>query len=152
MVKLTTLIAEREKGDGLYFAVEYFPPRTADGLTKLYERSARIATQGERPARGGSSRVAFLLAFSFFFPVLQLAWCLPTPAIPAAGPLYADVTWGAGGSTSDLTLEMCIKLKESYGFEPNMHLTCTNMEESKVKVALDGAKAALEVMSLRRGD
>ena len=66
MVKLTTLIAEREKGDGLYFAVEYFPPRTADGLTKLYERSARIATQGERPARGGSSRVAFLLAFSFF--------------------------------------------------------------------------------------
>ena len=51
MVKLTTLIAEREKRDGLYFAVEYFPPRTADGLTKLYERSARIATQGERPAR-----------------------------------------------------------------------------------------------------
>lgn len=40
-----------------------------------------------------------------------------------AGPVYADVTWGAGGSTSDLTLELCIKLKEEYGMEPNMHLT-----------------------------
>lgn len=37
--------------------------------------------------------------------------------------MYADVTWGAGGSTSDLTLELCIKLKEEYGMEPNMHLT-----------------------------
>lgn len=40
-----------------------------------------------------------------------------------AEPLYADVTWGAGGSTSDLTLELCIKLKEEFGMEPNMHLT-----------------------------
>ena len=46
MVKLSSLIAERETGDGLYFAVEFFPPRTAEGLTKLYERSARIASQG----------------------------------------------------------------------------------------------------------
>jgi hypothetical protein len=82
MVKLTTLIAEREKGDGLYFAVEYFPPRTADGLTKLYERSARIATQGERPARGGSSRVAFLLAFSFFSPCCSLPGAYPPPPSP----------------------------------------------------------------------
>ena len=68
-------------------------------------------------------------------------------------PLYADMTWGAGGSTSDLTLEMCIKLKEAYGFEPNMHLTCTNMEESKVKAALDGAKAAGidNIVALRGG-
>lgn len=33
------------------------------------------------------------------------------------------MTWGAGGSTSDLTLELCIKMKEEYGMEPNMHLT-----------------------------
>ena len=46
MVKISQLIAEKDKGEGLYFAVEYFPPRTADGLTKLYERSARIIKQG----------------------------------------------------------------------------------------------------------
>ena len=39
-----------------------------------------------------------------------------------AEPLYADITWGAGGSTSDLTLEIATKMKEA-GMEPNMHLT-----------------------------
>lgn len=30
-------------------------------------------------------------------------------------PLYMDMTWGAGGSTSDLTLELCVNAKERYG-------------------------------------
>jgi methylenetetrahydrofolate reductase (NADPH) len=57
-------------------------------------------------------------------------------------PLYMDMTWGAGGGTSDLTLELCINAKEKYGMEPNMHLTCTNMDEAKIKAGLEGAKAA----------
>jgi methylenetetrahydrofolate reductase (NADPH) len=56
-------------------------------------------------------------------------------------PLYADVTWGAGGTTSDLTLEMCTKLQNTYGMVANMHLTCTNMDASKIDTALAGAKA-----------
>jgi methylenetetrahydrofolate reductase (NADPH) len=50
---------------------------------------------------------------------------MPPPAVsrpPPADPLYADITWGAGGSTSDLTLEIAVKMKEA-GLEPNMHLT-----------------------------
>jgi methylenetetrahydrofolate reductase (NADPH) len=39
-------------------------------------------------------------------------------------PLYMDMIWGAGGSTSDLTLDLCRNAKERYGMEPNMHLTC----------------------------
>ena len=42
-----------------------------------------------------------------------------------ANPLYVDFTWGAGGSTSDLTLELAVQAKKRYGLEPNMHLTCT---------------------------
>jgi methylenetetrahydrofolate reductase (NADPH) len=38
-------------------------------------------------------------------------------------PLYMDVTWGAGGTTSDLTLELCVETKKRYGVETNMHLT-----------------------------
>lgn len=38
-------------------------------------------------------------------------------------PLYGDVTWGAGGTTSDLTLELCVEAKKRYGLEMNMHLT-----------------------------
>ena len=40
-----------------------------------------------------------------------------------AEPLYGDVTWGAGGTTSDLTLELCVEAKARNGMEMNMHLT-----------------------------
>jgi len=56
-------------------------------------------------------------------------------------PLYVDFTWGAGGSTSDLTLQLAIESKKRFGLEPNMHLTCTNMKASLIDEALEGAKA-----------
>lgn len=56
--------------------------------------------------------------------------------LKAVNPLYVDFTWGAGGSTSDLTVQLCIEAKEKFGFIPNMHLTCTNMEEEKITSAL----------------
>lgn len=37
--------------------------------------------------------------------------------------MYADVTWGAGGGTSDLTMDLCVTLKKDFDLEPNMHLT-----------------------------
>jgi methylenetetrahydrofolate reductase (NADPH) len=55
-------------------------------------------------------------------------------------PMYADVTWGAGGTTSDLTLDLCTKLVRDHNMEANMHLTCTNMPEEKISEALEGAK------------
>uniref|UniRef100_A0A7S1C6C6 Methylenetetrahydrofolate reductase (NAD(P)H) n=1 Tax=Bicosoecida sp. CB-2014 TaxID=1486930 RepID=A0A7S1C6C6_9STRA len=57
-------------------------------------------------------------------------------------PLYVDFTWGAGGSTADLTLELTVESKKRFGLEPNMHLTCTNMPVEKITTALEGAKAA----------
>ena len=38
-------------------------------------------------------------------------------------PLFTDFTWGAGGSTSDLTLKLCVAAKERFGLNPNMHIT-----------------------------
>ena len=38
-------------------------------------------------------------------------------------PLFCDMTWGAGGSTSELTMDLTLKMK-AMGLEPNMHLTC----------------------------
>jgi methylenetetrahydrofolate reductase (NADPH) len=63
------------------------------------------------------------------------------PNFAAQHALYADVTWGAGGGTSDLTLEICTRLKRDHGMVPNMHLTCTNMPEELIGKALAGAKA-----------
>jgi methylenetetrahydrofolate reductase (NADPH) len=57
-------------------------------------------------------------------------------------PLFMDYTWGAGGSTSDLTIELCGYCKNETGVTANMHLTCTNMEKSKVDIALAESKAS----------
>merc|ERR1719230_309657 len=55
--------------------------------------------------------------------------------------MWVDVTWGAGGSTADKTLEICINALKYYGLNVMMHLTCTNMEVSKIKEALEVCKA-----------
>ena len=47
-----------------------------------------------------------------------------------------------GGSTSDLTLDLCRRAKSELNLNPNMHLTCTNMEKEKIDAALVGCKAS----------
>ncbi|EGC34903.1 methylenetetrahydrofolate reductase [Dictyostelium purpureum] len=56
-------------------------------------------------------------------------------------PLFIDITWGAGGSTSALTLEIAEKAQNVCGLETMMHLTCTNMPVNEIIYALDKAKA-----------
>lgn len=58
-----------------------------------------------------------------------------------ANPFFMDVTWGAGGGTSDLTLELCTNAQAKWGCNANLHLTCTNMEKEKIDEALAGCKA-----------
>jgi len=52
------------------------------------------------------------------------------------GPEFIDVTWGAGGTTSEVTLEICATAQAVYGLETCMHLTCTNMPREKIDNAL----------------
>ncbi|KAG8727035.1 hypothetical protein FRC12_022859, partial [Ceratobasidium sp. 428] len=58
------------------------------------------------------------------------------------GPEFVDITWNAGGRTSDLTSELVKTCQGVIGVETCMHLTCTNMPQDKVDVALREAKAA----------
>lgn len=55
-------------------------------------------------------------------------------------PLFVDVTWGAGGSTADQTLEIARNIQSYFGVDVMMHLTCTNMPESTLRNALDQAR------------
>ena len=57
----------------------------------------------------------------------------------ARQPLFCDMTWGAGGTTSELTMDLTLKMK-AMGLEPNMHLTCTNVERKDVVKALQTCK------------
>lgn len=52
------------------------------------------------------------------------------------GPAFIDVTWGAGGHLSNLTVDMVKVAQSVYGLETCMHLTCTDMEKTKVDDAL----------------
>ncbi|KAH6915887.1 methylenetetrahydrofolate reductase [Coprinopsis sp. MPI-PUGE-AT-0042] len=56
------------------------------------------------------------------------------------GPEFIDITWNAGGRTSDLTSEMVKTCQGLIGIETCMHLTCTNMPMEKVDIALKDAK------------
>jgi methylenetetrahydrofolate reductase (NADPH) len=55
------------------------------------------------------------------------------------GPSFIDVTWGAGGRMSNLTVDMVRTAQSAYGLHTCMHLTCTDMEKSKVDAALKEA-------------
>jgi methylenetetrahydrofolate reductase len=68
-------------------------------------------------------------------------------------PLFCDVTWGAGGTTSDLTLEISANAQNYSSPEVMMHLTCTNLPVSAVREALVKAKnAGIRNILALRGD
>ena len=60
----------------------------------------------------------------------------------AQDPLFMDMTWGAGGATSELTLDLSAKSQARHDVMVNMHLTCTNQVKEKCDFGLNGAKAA----------
>ena len=67
------------------------------------------------------------------------------------GPAFIDITWGAGGRLSHLTCEMVKVAQSAYGLETCMHLTCTDMERSKIDEALREAYNAgcTNILALR---
>jgi 5,10-methylenetetrahydrofolate reductase len=68
-------------------------------------------------------------------------------------PEWIDVTWGAGGSTAQKTLEICATAQKYCGLETMMHLTCTNMPRAEIDDALRQAKDAgiQNILALRGG-
>lgn len=68
-------------------------------------------------------------------------------------PMWVDVTWGAGGSTSDITLDLCATIQRYSGLDVLMHITCTYMTKEKIVESLDKAKAlGLKNLLALRGD
>lgn len=59
----------------------------------------------------------------------------------ALRPLFVNVTWGAGGSTADKSLELAELCQRTLGLTTCLHLTCTNMSRALVDKALEDAKA-----------
>jgi methylenetetrahydrofolate reductase (NADPH) len=92
-VKLRDIYAR----DGLTFSIEFFPPKTDEGVVKLFEE-------------------------------LEI--------LKRLNPDFCSVTYGAGGSTQDRTLEIVRKIKWQTGLEVMCHLTVVNQSQKKVKEVL----------------
>jgi methylenetetrahydrofolate reductase (NADPH) len=68
-------------------------------------------------------------------------------------PAFASVTYGAGGSTRDRTLELVTWLKQDLGIEALAHLTCVGASRDELRVILDNTVAAgIENVLALRGD
>ena len=68
-------------------------------------------------------------------------------------PTWIDVTWGAGGQTSDTTMEIAANVQKYCGVDVMMHLTCTNMTKKKLRQVLQQAKdSGIENILALRGD
>jgi methylenetetrahydrofolate reductase (NADPH) len=58
----------------------------------------------------------------------------------ALKPLFITVTWGAGGSTAEKSLELAELCQRELGITTCLHLTCTNMNRDLVDKALEEAR------------
>ena len=68
-------------------------------------------------------------------------------------PLFASVTYGAGGSTKGDTLEIVSRLKKEYGLETMAHLTCVGANGDDLRLFLDNlAQAGIDNVLALRGD
>jgi methylenetetrahydrofolate reductase (NADPH) len=68
-------------------------------------------------------------------------------------PLFIDITWGSGGSTSARTLHLASHAQRFFGVDVLMHLTTTGMTRDRLISALDQAKTSgIHNVLVLRGD
>jgi methylenetetrahydrofolate reductase (NADPH) len=74
-------------------------------------------------------------------------------ALQVLEPDFASVTYGAGGSTRDRTVEITKWIKQELGIEAMAHLSCVGSSRSELYEILDGIGAAgIENVLALRGD
>ncbi len=74
-----------------------------------------------------------------------------TEQIASLKPSFMSVTYGAGGGTSQFTLDIAKNIKAQYGVPTLAHLTCVSSTKETVKAMIDRIKEAgiQNVMALR---
>lgn len=74
-----------------------------------------------------------------------------TEKIASLKPSFMSVTYGAGGGTSEYTLEIAKNIKEKYNVPMLAHLTCVSSDKATIQKRIAAMKEAgiLNVMALR---
>jgi methylenetetrahydrofolate reductase (NADPH) len=96
------------------FSFEFFPPKSPEGETELYETVA---------------------------------------ALQRLDPDFVSVTYGAGGSTRDGTVEVSTRIKREFGVETMAHLSCVGERVEGLEAILDRlAEGGIDNILALRGD
>jgi len=85
------------------------------------------------------------ISFEFFPPKSNDAWeCLyaTIAELERYKPSFVSVTYGAGGSTREMTHDLVVRLKETTACDPIPHLTCVCHERNEVQSILERYAAA----------
>ncbi len=100
------------------------------------------------------NRSGQFISLEFFPPKTREDW--PTffqtvQRLSELNPLFASVTYGAGGSTNADSLEIVTRLQNEYGLETMAHLTCIGSTTDEIKQFLSDLTAAgvTNVLALR---
>lgn len=76
-----------------------------------------------------------------------------TEEIAKLRPSFMSVTYGAGGGTSEYTLEIARSIERQYGVPTLAHLTCVSSSKAFVRQKIEAIKAAeIENVMALRGD
>jgi methylenetetrahydrofolate reductase (NADPH) len=68
-------------------------------------------------------------------------------------PAFVSVTYGAGGSTREKTIEIVKRIREEYGLEAMAHFTCVGATVDQLRATLDEMRAAgIDNVLALRGD
>ena len=100
------------------------------------------------------ARDGLSLSFEVFPPKTDTAFAsvkAATEEIADLHPAFVSVTYGAGGGTSQYTLDIAKTIKESHGVPSLAHLTCVSSTRETVRARIQDMKAAgiKNVMALR---
>ena len=116
-----------------------------------------------RPARGKRLRISdlldrkrTLLSFEFFPPKSHESEHLLDETVEALrrfSPDYVSITYGAGGSTREKTLDWTLRMRDLHGQNPMMHLTCIASSRADMDGMVERLKAeGVENILSLRGD
>jgi methylenetetrahydrofolate reductase (NADH) len=74
-------------------------------------------------------------------------------ALRALEPAFVSVTWGAGGSTREKTIEIVRNIRARHGLEAMAHFTCVGATVADLRAALDQMRdAGIDNVLTLRGD
>lgn len=123
-------------------------------VMKLFHNAARATRK--KFIKKANIMSAPKVSFEFFPPQnLEASFRLwdTVQTLAPLDPTFVSVTYGAGGTTRDLTRDAVATLHKSSGLNVAAHLTCVNAtREETLKIADDFAKAGVTEIVALRGD